>query len=221
MDEILTTIDDAVRVVESGGLVVVPTETVYGIAGKPEAGVVARIFDVKQRPAEKSIQLLVPGAEWLDRVAYASSGARSLAAAFWPGPLTLVVMARDDAPSAVVANGTIGVRVPAHPVALELLARCGPLAASSANLSGRATPPTAGGVRDVFGDAINVYLDGGPVTGTGSTVVGATSEGVDVLREGPITSEALGSVLGVDLRVRDTLPPSSLGHRKTGGDLHR
>ena len=128
METVLTTIDDAVRAVEEGGLVVVPTETVYGIAGKPDADVIARIIAVKQRPADKSIQLLVPGAEWLDRIAFASSDTRLLAAAFWPGPLTLVVSARGDAPSAVVSNGTIGVRVPAHPIALELLARCGPLA---------------------------------------------------------------------------------------------
>jgi L-threonylcarbamoyladenylate synthase len=111
-------IDDAVRVVTDGGLVVVPTETVYGIAGKPEPSVVDRIFEVKQRPPEKSIQLLVPTAEWLDRIAEPSADARLLGEMFWPGPLTLVVTPRDDAPSAVVFNGTIGVRVPAHPIAL-------------------------------------------------------------------------------------------------------
>jgi tRNA threonylcarbamoyl adenosine modification protein (Sua5/YciO/YrdC/YwlC family) len=198
--EILTSLDGAAAVVDAGRLVVVPTETVYGIAGRPDAHVVDRIFEVKQRPAEKSIQLLVPGAEWLDRVAQPSPDARLLGAAFWPGPLTLVVWARDDAPSAVVSpigsGGTIGVRVPAHPIALELLARCGPLAASSANRSGEETPPTVDGVRELFGGAVDAYLDGGPAPGTGSTVVDVTTDRVNVLREGPVTTEMLRSVLG-------------------------
>ena len=200
MGEILTSIEAAARIVEGGGLVVVPTETVYGIMGKPDPDVVERIFDVKQRPAEKSMQLLVPGAEWLDRIAHPSSEARLLAAAFWPGPLTLVVWAREDAPSAVVAahdsGRTIGVRVPAHPVALELLARCGPLVASSANRSGEDTPPTVHGVRELFGASIDGYLDGGPAAGNGSTVVNVTTESVSVLREGPVSGDMLRSVLG-------------------------
>jgi tRNA threonylcarbamoyl adenosine modification protein (Sua5/YciO/YrdC/YwlC family) len=198
--EILTSVADAARIVDGGGLVVVPTETVYGIVGKPEPDVVARIVEVKQRPAERSIQLLVPGAEWLDRVSLPSSDARLLAAAFWPGPLTLVVWARADAPSAIVSadasGGTIGVRVPAHPIALELLARCGPLAASSANRSGEDTPPTVHGVRELFTTSVDAYLDGGPAPGTGSTVVDVTTERVSVLREGPVSFEMLRSVLG-------------------------
>ena len=87
-------------------------------------------------------------------------------------------------------------RVPAHPIALDLLARCGPLAASSANASGEPTPPTVDGVRSVFADAIDVYLDGGPAPGTASTVVSVTGEHPAVLREGPITVEMLSTVLG-------------------------
>jgi tRNA A37 threonylcarbamoyladenosine synthetase subunit TsaC/SUA5/YrdC len=95
-----------------------------------------------------------------------------------------------------VTDGTIGVRVPAHPVALELLGRAGPLAASSANLSGESTPTTAGGVRQVFGEEIGAYLDGGPVTGSGSTVVAVLDDRIEVLRVGPITADMIGSVLG-------------------------
>lgn len=172
----------------------------YGIAGRPDADVVARIFEVKQRPAEKSVQLLVDGAEWLDRIAHPSAEARVLAAAFWPGPLTLVAWAREEAPPAVVAEHgsgrTIGVRVPAHPIALDLLARTGPLCASSANRSGEPTPPTVDGVRRIFGDGVGLYLDGGPAPGTGSTVVAVHSDRVDVLREGPITSAMLAEALG-------------------------
>ena len=200
MGEQLTAVDGAAAVVARGGLVVVPTETVYGIAGRPDPDVVDRIFEVKHRPPEKSVQLLVPGAEWLDAVAHPSSDARLLAVAFWPGPLTLVTWARDDAPPAVVASTgagrTIGVRVPAHPLALELLARCGPLVASSANRSGEPTPPTVDGVRGVFGDEVDAYLDGGPAPGSGSTVVDVTNERASLLREGPVTADMLRSVLG-------------------------
>jgi tRNA threonylcarbamoyl adenosine modification protein (Sua5/YciO/YrdC/YwlC family) len=191
----LTSLDAAASIIERGGIVVVPTETVYGIAGKPEAHVVDRIFAVKQRPPDKSIQLLVPGAEWLDRLAHPSSDARLLAATFWPGPLTLVTWARADAPSAVVSDGTIGLRVPANQTALDLLERCGPLAASSANRSGDDTPPTADGVRAVLGDAVDGYLDGGTTSGAGSTVVNVTTETPDILRAGPITAQMLSDVL--------------------------
>lgn len=196
MEQVLSAIDDAARAIADGGLVVVPTETVYGIVAKPEPDTVARIFALKDRPQDKSIQLLVPGAEWLDRVGHPSADARLLGAAFWPGPLTLVVWARTDAPPGVVFERTIGVRVPAHPIAQDLLARCGPLAASSANASGEPTPPTVDGVRSVFGAAVQMYLDGGPAPGTGSTVLDVTGERAVVLREGPITAEMLKGVLG-------------------------
>lgn len=194
--QILTSVDEAAAVVDRGGLVVVPTETVYGIACKPGREPISRIFAAKQRPEERSIQLLVPGAEWLDRLAHPSADARMLAATFWPGPLTMVVWARAAAPPAVVWERTIGVRVPAHPMALDLLARCGPLAASSANLSGEPTPRTVHEIRDVFGDLVDAYLDGGPVEQSGSTVVDLTTDPPVLQREGPITVGMLRPVLG-------------------------
>ena len=125
----------------------------------------------------------------------------SLAAAFWPGPLTLVVWARDDAPPAVVASTgagrTIGVRVPAHPLALELLARCGPLVASSANRSGEPTPPTVDGVRAVFGGAVDAYLDGGPGARIGVDGRGRHDRARESAARGPVTADMLRSVLGV------------------------
>lgn len=184
MGEILSSVDDAAAIVERGGVVVVPTETVYGLACRPEH--VARIAELKRRPIERSVQLLVPGAEWLPRVGRPNDVALALADAFWPGPLTLVVPAADDAPAALVFDGTIGVRVPAHPIALGLLARCGPLAASSANETGRPTPSTVQDVRSVFGSGADGYLDGGVIVGAGSTVIDATDDVPRVLREGPI-----------------------------------
>jgi L-threonylcarbamoyladenylate synthase len=197
VDAKLTSLDDAVAILDRGGIVVIPTETVYGIAGRPHPDVVARIFAVKQRPPDRSMQLLVPGAEWLDRIADPSSDARLLAGTFWPGPLTLVVRALGDAPPAVVSEtGTIGLRVPANPIALGLLGRCGPLAASSANRSGEDTPPIVDGVLALFGDAVDGYVDGGISSASGSTVLDVTGRRARVLREGPITAQMLSDLLG-------------------------
>jgi L-threonylcarbamoyladenylate synthase len=194
--EILTSVDEAAAIVDRGGVIVVPTETVYGLAGKPVAEVVERILRIKERPVEKSIQLLLAGAEWMERVAQTSTAADALARAFWPGPLTLVLHAADDAPPALVSDETIGVRVPAHPTVLELLGRCGPLAASSANPSGLPTAPTVGDIRRIFGDRVDGYLDGGRIAGTGSTVVDLTTDPANVLRVGPIGLNDLRSVTG-------------------------
>ena len=164
-----------------------PTETVYGLAVRPYADGVAKIFEIKRRPREKSVQLLVPDTTWLERLAVPTAEAAALADAFWPGPLTLVLPASAQAPGAVVADGTIGVRVPNHPIALEVLRRVGPLAASSANLSGEPAPTTADDIRSIFGDLVDAYLDGGTIVGTGSTVVDLTRSAIRVLREGPIS----------------------------------
>lgn len=184
MGEILTSVEEAVAIVDRGGVVVVPTETVYGLACRPEN--VAKIAELKQRSVERSVQLLVPGAEWLTRVGRPNELALALADAFWPGPLTLVVHSSADAPRALVFDGTIGVRVPAHPIAMELLALCGPLAASSANETGKPTPSTVLEIRSIFGPRADGYLDGGEISGSGSTVIDATDDIPVLLREGPI-----------------------------------
>jgi L-threonylcarbamoyladenylate synthase len=196
--EILTSIEEAAAIVDRGGLVVAPTETVFGLMTRPEADLVARLIAVKERPQDKSIQLLVPDASWIGRVSEQTADAEALAAAFWPGPLTLVLAASAGAPAALVSEGTIGVRVPAHPIALDLLARCGPLAASSANRSGEPTPADIATIRDLFGNLVDGYLDGGDaslgagldagmtVASTGSTVVDLSSGRMRLLRDGPI-----------------------------------
>lgn len=180
-------------------MIVVPTETVYGLACLPEPEPVARLISIKRRPADKHVQLLVPDASWLPRVGRPDRRASALAEAYWPGPLTLVVEAGDEAPVALLqlaADTTIGVRVPAHPVATALLALTGPLAASSANHSGAATPTTAAGVEAVLGGEVDLVLDGGTIDGRASTVVSVAAEGVRVLREGDITTAEIGSLTG-------------------------
>jgi L-threonylcarbamoyladenylate synthase len=185
------TVEDAAAIVARGGVVVIPTETVYGIAATPDDAGVAKIFEVKQRPREKTLQLLIPDRSWLDRLADPSQAATNLADAFWPGPLTLVVPRSGAAPEAVTNEGTIGLRVPAHPVALDLLAITGPLAASSANRSGEATPQTVAGVAELFGSAVDGYLDGDFIDGPGSTVVAFDGDEPRILREGVLSAERI------------------------------
>lgn len=189
---------DALR---AGGLVAFPTETVYGLgANALDAAAVGRVFAAKGRPSANPLIVHVA-----DRGQAASlttdwtPAAEKLAAAFWPGPLTLVVTKTADIPSAVTAGGpTVAIRVPAHPVALTLLAAAGvPVAAPSANRSGELSPTTAAHVRASLGDRIDVLLDGGACPGgLESTVVDASGDVVKLLRPGLISVVQLAAVVG-------------------------
>ena len=195
-------IDAAVQVLRRGGLVAMPTETVYGLAAdanNPEA--VRLIFAVKGRPASHPLIVHLPDATqlglWADAV---PEEAEKLAAAFWPGPLTLVLR-RAAGVDDVVTGGldTVALRVPSHPVALALLgAFGGGIAAPSANRFGRVSPTTAEHVRNDLGRDVEIVLDGGscPV-GIESTIVDLSTRGrPSVLRPGAITRQDLERVLG-------------------------
>ncbi|MGH8909733.1 MAG: L-threonylcarbamoyladenylate synthase [Egibacteraceae bacterium] len=190
-------IPQAARILRAGGLVAFPTETVYGLgADALNAESVARIFAVKGRPADNP--LIVHVAHQDDLAALATQVpplAWKLAAEFWPGPLTLVVDASPTLP-AVTTGGlrTVAVRVPDHPLALALLdAAAVPVAAPSANRSGRPSPTTAAHVLEDLGGQIDLVLDGGPCQlGVESTVVDARGDRPIVLREGAVTREQLG-----------------------------
>jgi L-threonylcarbamoyladenylate synthase len=187
----------AVAILRSGGLVGLPTETVYGLAchaGDPQA--VRRVFAAKGRPADNPLIVHVATlAEVEPLVAHVTPLARSLAERYWPGPLTLVLEASERVP-AVTRGGlaTVAVRVPDHPVATTVLRASGlPLAAPSANRSGRPSPTRPEHVVTGLGDAVEVVLDGGPcVVGVESTVVDARGTRPVVLRDGMITREELG-----------------------------
>jgi L-threonylcarbamoyladenylate synthase len=191
-------VEQAARVLRAGGLVAFPTETVYGLGAHAlDEAAVRRVFAVKRRPADNPLIVHVAATEQALRVAASLPPlARELAAAHWPGPLTLVLDARADVP-AVTTGGlaTVAVRVPAHDLALRLLAAADvPVAAPSANRSGRPSPTTAQHVRDDLGDAVHVVLDGGACeVGVESTVVDARGGVPVVLREGSITAEQLGA----------------------------
>lgn len=180
----------------AGDAVVIPTDTVYGLAAVAEdPAAAARLFEIKQRPAHAALPVLVADAEQ----AFALCGevpdlARRLAARHWPGPLTLVLPRRPGLQLDLggVDDGTIGVRVPSHPVPVELARRVGALAATSANLHGRRTPTTAAGVRAELPEGVRVVVDGGTCDGAPSTVVSVSEWGdVTVLREGRIPSTSL------------------------------
>ncbi len=151
---------------------------------------------MKGRAADKAMQLLVPDPTWLERLGTPTDVARRLAERFWPGPLTLIVRASEAAPARLVSDGTIGVRVPAQESCTAILARSGPLAASSANRSGEPTPADIGSIRSLFGDGVDVYVDGGLIDGPASTVVDLTApNGARIVREGAISADEIESVL--------------------------
>ena len=191
----------AAEVIRAGGLVAFPTETVYGLgADALSAAAVERIFVAKERPKGNPIIVHVAGIDALEAVAArVPTQARDLAARFWPGPLTLV-LPRSGAVPLVTTGGleTVAVRVPAHPVAQALIdAAERPIAAPSANRSGRPSPTRAEHVREDLEGRIELILDGGPTpVGVESTVLDMTTDPPTLLRPGGVTLEQLETCLG-------------------------
>ena len=182
------TIDEAVRVLRSGGVVGLPTDTVYGLAALPTAArAVERLYDLKGRPEDKPIALLVPSVEAAAMLVELGGEAEELARAHWPGALTLVLATAVPLAEWVGDRGlTVGVRMPDSDVALALLRRTGPLAVTSANLSGLPPALDDGEARAMFGDLVDGYLEGECPGGTASTVVDATDGKPVVIRRGPV-----------------------------------
>jgi tRNA threonylcarbamoyl adenosine modification protein (Sua5/YciO/YrdC/YwlC family) len=195
-------IASAISALKGGRLVVLPTDTVYGIGADAfDNSAVAALLAAKGRGRDMPVPVLVGSWHTIDGLVYAvPPAARELIRAFWPGALSLVVR---QAPSLQWdlgdANGTVMLRMPLHPVAIELLREVGPMAVSSANVSGRPAALTAADARDQLGDLVEVYLESGPsARQAASTIVDLTSSNPRVLREGPITAAAIAGVLGID-----------------------
>lgn len=202
-------IEEAAGVLRAGGLVAFPTETVYGLGANAEDPVaVTRVFEVKGRPPSHPLIIHIGSAEQLDDWAEdVPDSARLLAERFWPGPLTLVLRRGRRVPlEATGGLETVALRVPGHPVALELLSAFGGgVAAPSANRFGSVSPTTASHVRAELGDAVDFVLDGGSCqVGVESTIVDATADDAGVLRPGGVTREDLEAVLGRPLAVHPT-----------------
>ncbi|MDT0506496.1 L-threonylcarbamoyladenylate synthase [Novosphingobium sp. MMS21-SN21R] len=193
----------AARIIEAGGTVAVPTETVYGLAARADSdAAVAGIYRAKGRPDFNPLIVHVPDVTAAQGLACFDGRALELAQAFWPGALTMVLPRREDAAlAAAVSAGlpTVALRCPAHPVMQALLKTCGlPLAAPSANRSGGVSPTSAAHVAHSLGDRANMILDGGETEqGIESTIVGLREDGSwAVLRPGPITAAQIAGVLG-------------------------
>ena len=182
----------AVAILRGGGLVAFPTESFYGLgADALDPRAVERVFTVKGRSESKPLLVVVDSVEMAERLAAdVPPGARELMARHWPGPLTVVLRAAADVPSRLTAGtGTLGMRMPAHPVALALVraARL-PVTAPSANPSGAEPPTTALDVKRYFGAEVDLILDGGATAGgAGSTIADCTVWPPRVLRQGPVT----------------------------------
>ena len=184
----------ALEILLSGGLVAFPTDTVYGVGSLVfhEKAIVS-IYMAKDRPLEKAIPVLIGDEADLVKVAEeVPFFAMRLINRYWPGPLTILVPKKPTLPEAISATSTVGVRIPDHDVARGLLRLAGPMAVTSANISGREAPRTAEEVFAQLGGRIPMIIDGGETPGgVPSTLVDCTGDAIQVLREGPISKEEL------------------------------
>ena len=193
--------DSAAEIIRSGGLLGIPTETVYGLGANaldPEATL--HIFEAKGRPQDNPLIIHIPDESWLPRYCHdIPPAAYALARAFWPGPLTMILPRRDNVPLRTTGGlETVGVRCPNHPVTLEIIRRAGvPIAAPSGNTSGRPSPTTAGHMIEDMWGKIDGIVDGGPCgVGVESTIIDLTGTPPRLLRPGGLPLEALEAVLG-------------------------
>jgi L-threonylcarbamoyladenylate synthase len=197
-----TGIASAVSAVKDGRLVVLPTDTVYGVGADAfDPAAVTALLAAKGRGRGMPVPVLVGSWQTIDGLAFAvPEAARELIHAFWPGALSIVVQ---QAPSLQwdlgEGRGTVMVRMPLHPVAIELLREVGPMAVSSANISGRPPAITADDARSQLGELVGVYLDAGPSQQqAASTIIDLTGPTPHILREGPVGADEIATVLGLE-----------------------
>lgn len=195
-------VDAALDALRRGDVVAIPTETVYGLVVLPELEPLERLLAAKRRSAEKGIQLLVDSVEQAVAIARMTAPAATLAERFWPGGLTIVLARRPDVGLPSQLGGgrpTLGIRLPDHDVPRALARRLGPIAASSANISGEPDATTAERVAASIGDAVALIVDGGAVRGgVPSTVVDCSDPDAEprILREGAISAADIADALG-------------------------
>ena len=184
----------ALRVLNAGGLVAFPTDTVYGVGALAfNQKAIESIYTAKDRPIEKAIPILIADIEDMEKVGVdVPQSAYRLAARFWPGPLTCIIPKQPTLPEAVSATSTVGVRMPDHEIARTLLRAAGPMAVTSANISGQPSPSTAEEVFAQLNGRIPLIIDGGPTPGgIPSTVVDCSTSELKILRKGPLSVEEL------------------------------
>ena len=187
-------IPQALEILNSGGLIAFPTDTVYGVGSLAFDGkAVESIYAAKDRPVEKAIPVLIGDESDLEKVGMDIPDiTHKFASRFWPGPLTVLVPKKPSLPESVSATETVGVRIPDHAVARALLRAAGPMAVTSANISGQPSPSTAQEVFAQLNGRIPLIIDGGKTPGgVPSTLVDCTGATIKILREGPISLEDL------------------------------
>jgi L-threonylcarbamoyladenylate synthase len=199
--EAVDRLDDAVAALARGEVIVFPTETLYGLgADALNSQAVEKVFQLKGREPKNPIPVLVADLAMLGMLVTAvSETAKALMERFWPGPLTLVLPARDDIPKPLInTNGGIGVRISSQPIATQLVARLQrPLTATSANPSGKPPARTVDEAKRYFSDSVEIFIDGGRLESkTGSTVVEVLDSEIKIIREGEIAAAALAQVVG-------------------------
>ena len=199
---------DAAAAARGGELIVFPTDTVYGIGTRPDdPAATAKVFEAKRRPRDLELPVLVATVNAARAVAVFDERADRLASALWPGPLTLVLPRGEDAAGWDLGGDaiTVGVRAPHHPLALALLAETGPLAVTSANLSGSAPAETCGELQALFGGAVAVYLcQEGPLDGVASTVIDLAHGPATIIREGSLPRDTLVELLPEESSLLDS-----------------
>ncbi len=191
-------IEKALGILKAGGLVAFPTDTVYGLGSLAfDNAAIESIYKAKDRPIEKAIPILIGDVDALPLVVdHIPDMARIFAARFWPGPVTCVLPKKQTLPAAVSATNTVAVRIPDHPDALALLRAAGPMAVTSANISGKPSPSAAQEVYEQLNGRIPLILDGGKTPGgIPSTLVDCTGEQPVILREGPVSLSELLAAL--------------------------
>ncbi|MDY6845531.1 MAG: L-threonylcarbamoyladenylate synthase [Chloroflexota bacterium] len=195
-------ISKAVKTIKCGGTIAFPTDTVYGLAVDPfNSQALNRIYAIKERSIEKAIPVLIGDFQQIEMlVLEVIEPARKLADAFWPGPLTLILPKAADIPEELSPYPTIGIRMPNHEFTLRLLQATGPLATTSANISGDSNPTTSEDVIKQIGGRIDLLIDGGKTPGAvPSTVIDLTGKPLKLLREGPISRTDLCALLNEDV----------------------
>jgi len=191
-------VEAAAQAVERGGVVVYPTDTLWGLGASIEdTAAVERVFRLKQRPLSEPLSVALPGVRQITNYAELTEAGAKLTKLL-PGPLTIVLRKRRAVPNVVTGGRDhVGVRVPDHKDCLQLLARTGPLTSTSANLHGAPEPRTLDDVRTAFGNHVDFYLEGdSPPTGIASTIVDARSDSVKILRMGALSESRIRQILG-------------------------
>ena len=191
-------ISEAIEIIQSGGMIVFPTDTVYGVGVSAfNESAIDKIYQVKERSKNKAIPILVGDPAQLSRITPPSGDqVKRIMDKFWPGALTLILQMLSDLPDNLSSTGTIGVRIPNYKFTQDLLLQTGPLAVTSANLSGESSAKTAEEVYGNLGGKIDLILDGGKSTGgIASTVLDCTKPEPVILRSGPISLDDIKSML--------------------------